>query len=475
MKRYLWLALAAFALVVVGVTLVAVPTPAEWTTTSPDSLAEFEEGIADLKKIYFEEALEHFERALELDPGFLVAKLRVAQLVQEQNQERAEHIAQELMDADLSGLTPREKFFIEYWRALRHNREDDAARILDRCLEENPNDPYVVGAKAGAAWQQGRLNEAERLYQLVLEIDPNWAVAYNALGYISMMKSEFNEAEQHFKRYRFIAPDQANPHDSLGELFVTTGRYDDAETSFEKALEVKPGFWASYEHLLVLKIYSGDFDAIPSLIERAENAGMTENTLFDMRCQARYAALADRQVWQQIVDESDHQCVTDWKSGLAAIVTHRAACRTGDWELAQSIEDQATEMLISLEDSGIMGQAAILRAAIYHIEAVRLAVQGNLEAAEKRFRAADEVFSFVEVGRGMFKLQNRLFLAETLLAGGNDVAAHKTLDSVRTTNPRVVRRFEDGGFRLFGLGRGQIPRPEAVATIDPREGPSTSL
>ena len=88
----------------------------------------------------------------------------------------------------------------------------------------------------------------------------------------------------------------------------------------------------------------------------------------------------------------------------------------------------------------------------------------RLTNSVKHIVNTDEVFSFIEVGRGMFKLQNRLFLAETLLAGGHDVEAHKTLDSVRTTNARVVRRFEDGGFRLLGLGRGQVSRQEAIAS-----------
>lgn len=474
-KRYLWLAIAAFALVVVGVTLVAVPTPSEWTTSSPEALAEFEAGDAARKKIYFEEAQEHFERALELDPDFLIAKLRITQSLQEQNPELATRFRQQLMDADLTGLTPRETFFIEYWRAIQKDQREEAARLLDRCVEEQPNDPFIVGRKAAVAMQTGNLADAERLYQRVLEIDPNWAVAYNALGYISMMQMEFTEAEQHFKRYRFIAPDQANPHDSLGELFITTGRYDDAEMSLEEALEVKPDFWPSYEHLLVLKVYSGGFDGIPALIERAETAGMSEGTLFDMRCTARYAELADREAWQQIVDERDHECVTNWKSGLAAIITHRAACRIGDWDLAQSVEDAAAEIRISIEESVVLDNIAILQEATYHIQGVRLAVQGDFEAAEKRFRAANEDFDFAMVEHGMYNLQNRLFLAETLLANGKDADAHKLLGSVRTINPQVVRVFEEGGFRLLGLGRGEFSPDTAIAAVDPREGPNTSF
>ena len=79
MKRWIWLALAAVPLAAAAITMVAVPKAPEWTTSSPQALEAYLAGEGALRKLYYEEALEHFKHSLEIDPDFLVAKWRIAQ------------------------------------------------------------------------------------------------------------------------------------------------------------------------------------------------------------------------------------------------------------------------------------------------------------------------------------------------------------------------------------------------------------
>lgn len=454
MKRWIWIALPALLVVAAGVTLVAVPRGSEWTTSSPEALAEFEAGADAQNKVYVVEAQEHFKRAYELDPDFVIAKWRYAGYLRADDREGAERLFEELMSAEISKLTPREKFFIERWRANREGRTDDAARLLEEYHTNYPSDPYILSVRANRAWNQGELEEAAHLYQRLLKIDPNWVTAYNALGYISMMQGRFTESEEHFKSYRFIAPDQANPHDSLGELFITTGRYGEAEASLEMAIETKSDFWASYEHLAIMYAYMGYAESARAVIERAQAAGMPESTVFETECLARYSEMADRGAWRQILDDRNSECVTGFRSGYAVIVTHRAACRTGEWETVQALEDEAAGYVLDAEEAGNGRGMAALRAVLHHMQGVRLATLGDYAAAEERFRAADDRLSFIEVDTGMYKLVNRIFLVETMLAAGKDAEAHRLLAQIRSTNPAMVAEFETSGFRLLGLGRG---------------------
>jgi tetratricopeptide (TPR) repeat protein len=470
MRRRHWLVLAVVVVVAAGVTLVAVPRAPEWTTSSPEALAEFEAGQAAYNKIYRDEAHEHFKRAYELDPEFLVAKLRVARILRAEDPERADLLFSELLAADLSKLTPREKFFIEYWRAHHSGRSDEASRLLDQCVEAQPNDPYILAEKAGVAWQGGDLEGAERLYQGLLAIEPNWVTAYNALGYIEMMQGRFIEAEERFKSYRFIAPDQANPHDSLGELYITIGRYEEAEATLEKAIEIKPDFWASYFHLAVLNAYRRDFEGVHQIIERARNAGLPDEAVSEMECSARYTEMADREAWPQILDEFTNECVSKYMLGFPAIITHRAACRTGDWEVARALEDEASGSLLEIERSGNDERIVVARASLLHMQGVRLATQGDFAAAAERFSAVDERLSFMFVEQGMFKLYSRLLEAETLLAGGKDAEAHKILSSVRSINPELIEDFEAIRFGYLGLGRGERSAEATAQTADSPEG-----
>jgi hypothetical protein len=96
----------------------------------------------------------------------------------------------------------------------------------------------------------------------------------------------------------------------------------------------------------------------------------------------------------------------------------------------------------------------MVRGVIHHMHGVRLAIQGDLAAAETRFRSTDDMLTFMGEGSAIYKLYNRLFLVETLLAGGKDAEAHQLLAKVRGVNPPIAEEFEEAGFKVLGLDRG---------------------
>ena len=75
MKRWMWLTVAAVVVVTAAVTLVALPKAPDWTSTSPEAVAEFQAGIDAAMKVYYDDAHNHYQRAFELDPDFVVANL----------------------------------------------------------------------------------------------------------------------------------------------------------------------------------------------------------------------------------------------------------------------------------------------------------------------------------------------------------------------------------------------------------------
>jgi len=267
------------------------------------------------------------------------------------------------------------------------------------------------------------------------------------------MQEHFDEAEEHFKKYRYVAPDQANPHDSLGELYITTGRYGDAETTLEQAIEIKPDFWASYLHLALLKAHQRDFEAVHGLIERARNLGIADEVVFEMNCTTRFWELADSAAWREILDQYGSECIEKYRLGWPSLITHRAACRLGEWEVARKLEDDAAGALLEVEKSGNNEAILVAQAATLHMQGVRLATRGEFDAAAERFRAVVDRLSFMMVEQGMFKLYNQLLEAETLLAAGKDSEAHKVIAHVRAINPALVEEFEDTRFRYLGLDR----------------------
>jgi tetratricopeptide (TPR) repeat protein len=451
----MWLTFAALVVVGVGVTLVAVPTEHEWTTSSPEALAAFEAAMDAQMKLYYVDAREHIQRAVELDPDFLVAKLMSVDSMYREDKEQAEKVLEEVLAEDISRLTPREQFFIERARAYHEERREDIDGLLDRFLAEAPNDPYLLNQRAIQHWSRGEFDEAEPLYMRLKDIAPNWVIAYNQLGYINLSRGRFAEAEEYFKSYRFIAPDQANPYDSLGELFVALGRYDEAEESFERAIEIKPDFWAAYEHIAVMKTFNGDLEGAREIIDRGKAADIPEGYATAMGCLEQSMAMYNARSWKQILEFAENSSCLDKKHvNFSKISTHLAACELERWETAEAIEAEVEEIFAKAEESAGPKDLGRLYAAIEHMRGVRLALQGDYASAAEKLRSADQTLTYIEVGSAIFKLYNQMIIAELLLADGKDADAHELMSKVRGVNPEWVAEFEESGHKVLGLKRG---------------------
>jgi len=459
MSIKVWLGLAAVVVVAVGVALVVLPTGAEWTTNSPEALAEFNAAIDAMMKVYRDDVPVHLEKAVALDPDFVIAKLYLLNVVKGQDEERAARLWNDVMSADLSKLTPRERVIIQQTRALRENRRDDAERMLDDYIKDHPNDPFMLHRKALESWTTGDFDEAERLNQRIIEIAPNWVVAYNQLGYIAMSRGRFVEAEEYFTSYRFVAPDQANPHDSLGELYLLLGRYDEAETSLLRSIEIKPDFWAAYEHLAMVRVMQSDFaGASEALASAGAQGDMPEYWSSGISCYVRFAELAATRRYREIVDRfqvegEPNPCLSGHNAGFVATTIHRAACIVDDRDIALELEDQMAKLIESVKRGDVKMELPDVEGLYAHMQGVRLAVNGDYDGALEQFRVADDRMSYMQAGIGLLKLYNRLFMVETLFAAGDDGKAHQLLSKVRSVNPSLVDEFEQQGLKYLGLER----------------------
>ena len=451
MKRgRLWI--AAVALAVAGgaiAAMVLLHRTSEWTTSSPEALREFQEGMNAEMKLYTREAIAHFKRAVELDPHFVMARLRLAQLAPGTSREEAVRKLHELLDSvDLEPLTPRERFLIRYLRARVDGRSDRAEELLDSYLARHPKDPFALNLKAGIYWKTGQLDRARATYERLVKVSPNWVVGYNSLGYIAMEQGDFDKSEESFTTYKFIAPDQANPLDSLGELYLLTGRYDRAVEEFRGAIRIKHDFCASWDHLAMAYLLEGDNEAARRLVEtaRAEHP-CSERRMRALQCNVELFpdALAHR--WRDLLDRADKIGCDPGQPGSDVLV-HRAAAMAGDLERCDRIERRWHE-LRDRPEGGKM--AAIAGVMLVHGAGVRAVAAHDLPAARTAFRRADGMLHYRGSGEGLFKLFNLACLAEVEGAGGNAAAEGRLVDTIGRVNPALAAAYRSGRFRPFGL------------------------
>jgi tetratricopeptide (TPR) repeat protein len=440
-KVKVFVAVGVLLLVGVVAALLLLPArKAEWTTSSPQALAEFHEGLNSLQKIYYNEAAKHFEKALELDPKFVVAKRFL--LVSKQRPSSDPEIKKlfaDLQEADLSKVTDRECFLITTTLADHGKDPARAQKVLEEYAAKNPDDPFVLEGLANIAAARQDWPEARRLLTRLVEVAPNRVMAYNQLGYLEMGLGRFAESKRMFETYRYIAPDQANPHDSLGELLILTGRYDDARRELEEALRMRPDFCASYEHLANLALMDGRPEEARAALARAQKVDACPAYMLKaMRCQVAVWPPFLAGDWQSVWNAEQAACASeDVGDNVLKLWAALATARRADAEALVAERRAALAKLPAAAPS-----RRYMEALLAHMEGAVLLSQGKASEAAESFHLADQGMSYRELGPGLFKLINRFVLARALQAGGAREQAEGVLAEARAVNAAFMAHLE---------------------------------
>lgn len=410
----------------------------QWTTSSREALAAFEQGLADEMKMYQSDALQHYARALELDPSFAMARVKVAQLGE--NRGDRNRLLALLSSIDTSELTELERKLIEIRKARAEGKIAEADAMMDEWIARNPRDPHVLSIRCNLLWGRRQFDEARSCNQRLLDVDPNWVTAVNQLGYISMAQGRFDEAAEHFMTYRYIAPDQANPHDSTGELLMLRGEYAEAEKHFRQALDIRPDFCASWTHLVQLNVIRGEWEGARADVERIEREPGCSDAAPRLRCQVEVSAAVtgDEGAAGRAFTE---YCADGRTTPDALLHAHREALAGRDEAAAAVVQSEFARITAKNGEPAVMPFTR-------HVEGIEHLVRRDPARAAEMFAETDRHLAWFGDSQGVFKLYNRAALATALARSGNTDEAARLTESTRPVNPSLYDEFTRALARL---------------------------
>jgi protein O-mannosyl-transferase len=172
--------------------------------TADNDMTQNNLGNALLQKGRVDEAITHFQSALQINPHYPDARNNL-------------------------GLA-----------LLRQGRVDEAIVQDQEALQIKPDFPEAHYNLGNALRQKGRVDEAIAQYQQALQINPAFAVARNNLGTALRQKGRVDEAIAQYQKALEIMPDNASVHVNLANAFLQKGREDQAIAQFQNALEIEP-------------------------------------------------------------------------------------------------------------------------------------------------------------------------------------------------------------------------------------------
>jgi len=246
---------------------------AELSTHSLEAWRHFTAGVDLRNKLFYADALNHFEKAIELDPSFTSAYLQLYPLLIDQGDNKRIMEVYQKTQYLKNKASQQEIYQIDLLGTYVNRDFRKAIDIMHEWVEQYPNDRDANYNLAHMYYGLHNYDQAIRYYQRVLDIDPNSKLVYNQLGYIYANTGNFSSAIETLERYKTMVPDEPNPYDSIGEIYQYQGEYGKAIKHFKQALNINQNFINALLHVGYTYLDQGKYsDALKTFSEYLEKS-----------------------------------------------------------------------------------------------------------------------------------------------------------------------------------------------------------
>jgi tetratricopeptide (TPR) repeat protein len=385
------------------------------TTASEEARKEFLQGRDLAERLLAQDSIQHFDKAVALDPNFALAELGRA---------NASPTAKEFFDhlkkaVSLAGKASEgERLLILANEAGANGEAVKQKEHLDKLVAAHPNDERAHFQLGGYHFGQQEFAKAIEHYKKATELAPNYSPAYNILGYAYRQNGDYANAEQAFKKYIELIPNDPNPYDSYAELLLKMGKYEDSITQYRKALSIDPNFVASRNGIAADLLYLGKPDEaaaeLQAINDKARSDGDRRTALFGMT-----VVQVDGGKLDKALEEVNKQYALGEKTGDVAAMT-------GDLQLRGNIlvemgrydeaKEQFERLLKMTQDSGLSQEIKDNAKLFHHYNLVTVALgkkdYATAKAEAEEFRKGAEAAKNPNQMRQAHELAGMIALAE---------------------------------------------------------------
>jgi tetratricopeptide (TPR) repeat protein len=205
-------------------------------------------GLDRTREYRLPEAIELYEKAVAMDPGFAMAYARIG-FTYSSSWGRAEvgkpylEKAYRLSDR----LAPRDRMLIRAWYALACRDYEAAERHYRAILSAFPLERDTYYGLARLILAQGRVDEGRNIIQRGLAVEPDNPHLHNLMTAVYFERGETEKAIESAQRYVSLTG-EPNAYDTLATAYQRAGRYDEARNAYLEAMRRKPDFDIAINH-----------------------------------------------------------------------------------------------------------------------------------------------------------------------------------------------------------------------------------
>jgi tetratricopeptide (TPR) repeat protein len=229
-----------------------------------------------------DQAIEQYQKALEIDPRFALGYARLAMAYARKfiRSQDAAVLTLAARNADLAVKYNPDSAKARLSRAVvdvNFGRTQQAIDELGQALKLDPGNPQILIVKARTLRDLDRRAEEEEVYRGILKDRPNYWPAYLELGQVLHRHGDAAKAADAFKEGSVVAPRVAILLANLGTMYLLMDRTRDAEETLRKSLELGPSEF-TYSNLGSIAFAAGDYRRALDYYTKARDLRPTRDT-----------------------------------------------------------------------------------------------------------------------------------------------------------------------------------------------------
>jgi tetratricopeptide (TPR) repeat protein len=195
-----------------------------------------------------DEAMVYYQRAIDINPRFLLGHINKAILFAEQPGKEDEALSEIDTAFKIDGSTP----YPYAARGVLRNfqkRLSDAEKDFVSAIDLDPEWSHSHALLGQSLYYRGDIEGARTRLKVAIELNPEEKMAYNLLGNMLYDEKNYPEAEIKYKMVLKRDPFDANIHANLGRALFFQRKFADAQAEFMRAIELNPNVEAWHKEL----------------------------------------------------------------------------------------------------------------------------------------------------------------------------------------------------------------------------------
>ena len=213
---------------------------AEIFTSYENALEYYSKGLYEVTfNNNYQKATKLLQNAIDIDQGFAVAQLTLAELYFNQSKIEYTNIALKATKDNIYKLPERQQFMTKFFYYIINEQPEKAIAVLKMLVELFPED-ILAHSRLASRYQMDNKNaEAISEYKLILKLDPELFDYMINLGDMYERSGKPDSALYYYELYAKQFPKDYKSYQNIGKHYFNIAEFDKAREYYEKAILIE--------------------------------------------------------------------------------------------------------------------------------------------------------------------------------------------------------------------------------------------